>query len=132
MSTERVIVQRDIAPALLEAILELIGKIRAGDTHSGNAQIGALFSEGAAEKVLSMIMDAENDGAKILHGDKAREGALIQPHVVINVKPGMRLWDRESFGPGESFLSSPCPTQASECSPFQSFLLLKPTRWMRS
>jgi acyl-CoA reductase-like NAD-dependent aldehyde dehydrogenase len=105
MSTERVIVQRDIAPALLEAILELIGKLRAGDTHAGNAQIGALFSESAAEKVLSMIMDAENDGAKILHGDKTREGALIQPHVVTNIKPGMRLWDRESFGPGEFFLS---------------------------
>jgi acyl-CoA reductase-like NAD-dependent aldehyde dehydrogenase len=96
MSTERVIVLRSVFLKLLSAVTDLAPTIRAGP----GGKIGALFNETAAEGVVSMISDAEKDGAKIVLGEKTRDGAVVQPHVVTDVKPWMRLWERESFGPG--------------------------------
>ena len=48
---------------------------------------------------MQMVKEAEESGAKVLIGDKSRNGAVVQPHVLVDVKPGMRAWDRESFGP---------------------------------
>ena len=52
-------------------------------------------------KPIEAWREAEADGADILLGDGNRKGAVIQPHIITNVKPGMRLWERESFGPRE-------------------------------
>ncbi|KAF5390647.1 hypothetical protein D9757_002580 [Collybiopsis confluens] len=74
MSTERVIAQRAVFDRLQEAVW-------------------------SAENVLAMIQEAQSAGAQVLVGDLGRNGSLVQPHVVTNVRPGMRLWDRETFGP---------------------------------
>ncbi|KAF7318349.1 Aldedh domain-containing protein [Mycena chlorophos] len=94
MSTERVIVQRAIAEPLLEKIQALCDGL-AGD----EAKIGPLFTEGSAQNVLEMIGEARLGGAEVLVGDVARKGAVLRPHVITKVKPGMKLWERESFGP---------------------------------
>ncbi|KAI0927689.1 hypothetical protein AcV5_008162 [Taiwanofungus camphoratus] len=96
MSTERVIVQRSVAPALTSALTALFNKLKAGGP--GEA-LSALFTEASAENVLEMIREVRDAGAKVLSGDLKREGSVVQPHLVADVKPGMRLWDRESFGP---------------------------------
>lgn len=57
-------------------------------------------SEAAAENIVSMVNDAVNGGACLLAGDMKHDGPWVQPHVVLGAKPGDRLWDRESFGPG--------------------------------
>ncbi|KAF5356532.1 hypothetical protein D9758_008271 [Tetrapyrgos nigripes] len=104
MSTERVIVQRKAADTLTEKMCELARSLKAGDTWSKSAnantvKLNPLFSEASAENVINVLRDAKEAGAKILVGDLTRNGTVIQPHVVRDVKPGMRLWDRESFGP---------------------------------
>jgi len=101
MSTERVIVQAGIAEALMTAVKCFAASLTAGDVYGdGQAQLGALFTHSAAENVVNMISEAKSDGAQLILGDLRREGGVLQPHLVANVKPGMRLWDRESFGPG--------------------------------
>ena len=62
--------------------------------------MGALFTEKHARGVVDAITDAVNKGAKIVLGDGNRDGAVVQPHVVLDVEPGMTLWDRETFAPG--------------------------------
>lgn len=100
MSTERVIVQRGIAPALITALTRLASKIKADDLDlNQSAHLGCLFSEASAQNVCSMIEEARQMGAEILVGDGSRDGPLVQPHIMKGVKPGMRLWSRESFGP---------------------------------
>lgn len=93
ISTERVIVQREVAPKLLEKIKEIASTIKRGD------RFGPLFSEASASNVVSMIQEAVKDGAEVLLGNQQHEGAFVDPHVVLGTKPGSRLWDRESFGP---------------------------------
>ncbi|OSD04847.1 aldehyde dehydrogenase [Trametes coccinea BRFM310] len=100
MSTERVIIQKGATEALIEQLKLLFKQIRAGDPQSDpSVTIGALFTQNSAENVINMIKEAVRDGAQVLIGDLKRDGAIVQPHIVAGVKPGMRLWDRESFGP---------------------------------
>ena len=101
MSTERVIIQRAVAAVLIEELTALFRKGKAGDPETEpSANLGPLFTEAAAENVLAIIQEAAAQGAKVILGDLTRKGAFVQPHIVANARPGMRLWERESFGPG--------------------------------
>jgi acyl-CoA reductase-like NAD-dependent aldehyde dehydrogenase len=100
ISTERVIAQGE-ASKLISKICALAKAVRAGDpSTNADVQLSALFSENSAQNVLDLIRDAQADGAEVLVGDLSRHGSVVQPHVVTGVKPGMRLWERETFGPG--------------------------------
>lgn len=111
MSTERVIVQRDISSALISELTALAKKLKVGPTTGPNANPSAnmagLVSDVSAERIVGLVRDAEEAGAQVLVGDGKREGSYVQPHVVLGYKPGMRIWHEETFGPGMS-LSSCC------------------------
>lgn len=107
MSTERVIAQREIFQVLRDKICELVRSIKAGRISSHNQtgvdpdnKLGPLFSESSAQYVLDMLHEAKEAGASVLLGDLTRERTVIQPHVLTDVKPGSRIWDQETFGPG--------------------------------
>lgn len=109
MSTERVIVQRGISKALMSAVTALCDPLKAGDP-SKNA-LSPLFSTGSAANVLDLIQEALDSGAELLLGDLDRKGSIVQPHLLFNVKPGMKIWDHETFGPGmHSRFSGNAPT----------------------
>jgi acyl-CoA reductase-like NAD-dependent aldehyde dehydrogenase len=76
--------------------------LRSGDAK--NVALGALFDERSAENVVNMLKEAKEAGADILLGDLKRDGAVVQPHVVTGVKPGMRIFENESFGPSKFLL----------------------------
>ena len=104
MSTERVIVQSAVADRLLNEIKKIVQDLKAGDVvNDSSASLGALFTESSAENIVGMIKDAEKDGATVFLGDNSNQSSVVTPHLVKNVKPGMRLWDRETFGPGTIF-----------------------------
>ncbi|EED85322.1 predicted protein [Postia placenta Mad-698-R] len=96
MSTERVIVQRKVAPQLREALVKRFSQYRSGGP---GEDLSAQFAEGSAENIVSMLQEAKDNGATFLVGDGTRAGANVHPHLVSGVKPGMRLWECESFGP---------------------------------
>ncbi|KAJ6530249.1 Aldehyde/histidinol dehydrogenase [Mycena capillaripes] len=116
MSTERVIVQRGASEALIAQIKSLCASLTAGDLQasSKSAKLGPLFTEGSADNVISMISEAQAEGAEVLLGDLGRQRAVVRPHLIKGVKPGMRLWDRESFGPVIAFAVVDTPEEAVE------------------
>jgi acyl-CoA reductase-like NAD-dependent aldehyde dehydrogenase len=59
---------------------------------------GPLISDGAADKVMTMIDEAVAEGAKILAGG-GRNGLVIQPTLLENVPIGASLSCEEVFGP---------------------------------
>ncbi len=108
IGTERVIVQRDASQQFIEKVKAIAARTRAADqSKDPKAQLGYVFNSASAENIISMIKEAIDGGAELLHGDLKNDGALVQPHVVLGAKPGTRLWDRESFGPGKSFTPKP-------------------------
>ncbi len=101
MSTERLIVQRAVSEQLIKEVTQLVKGLKAGDPRTDStAQLSALFTENAAKSVISMMSEAVAEGAQVILGDLQRQGAIVQPHLLTGVTPGMRLWKRESFGPG--------------------------------
>ncbi|KAF8583491.1 aldehyde dehydrogenase [Ramaria rubella] len=98
MSSERVIVQRGVSEALITELTKLATKIRAGPNGSGS-YISGVSSKTSAERIISLLRDAESQGAKVLVGDLKIDGPYVQPHIMLGYKPGMRVWDEETFGP---------------------------------
>ncbi len=106
MSTERVIVHKDIADAFIAVVREISSGLKAGDIPvDADTKLGPLFSERSAQHVVELLKQSQEGGAEILLGDLTRDKAVVQPHLVRGVKPGMALWEEESFGPGTVFFS---------------------------
>lgn len=104
VSTERVIVQKEVADELITRIKSISSKIKVGDplkTHG--AKLGPVFSAASAANIVSLIKDAVDAGAEMLVGDMKHDGAFVKPHVILGAKPGDRLWEQETFGPGLLF-----------------------------
>ena len=98
MSTERVIVQRPALEPLVAAMKRHARALTVGDPE--HAVLSSLFTERSADGIIAMLKEAKEAGAEVLLGDLEKAGpALLKPHILQGVKPGTRLWQRESFGP---------------------------------
>ncbi|MCZ7472390.1 MULTISPECIES: aldehyde dehydrogenase [Rhizobium/Agrobacterium group] len=97
MSTERLIVHEKVADEFVSKLAARATKLPAGDPR-GHVVLGSLVSPVAAEKMDAFISDATGKGAKVAAGGK-RTGSVVEATVLDNVKPGMRAYDEESFGP---------------------------------
>ncbi|MHB8879415.1 MAG: aldehyde dehydrogenase family protein, partial [Myxococcaceae bacterium] len=104
-ATSRVVVQRGIAPKLLELLVAGAGKLKVGNGLEPGVDMGPAVDEAQLETDLSYIRIAQEEGAKLVCGGKRLdEGALkrgfyVQPTVFTGVKPGMRIHQEEVFGP---------------------------------
>ena len=97
MSTERIIVDDKIADAFVEKLAARASQLPAGDPR-GHVVLGALVTPQAAEKMDAIMADAKQKGANIVAGGK-RTGSVVEATVVDHVKPGMTIYEEESFGP---------------------------------
>lgn len=97
MSTERVIADAKIADALVEKLAAKARTLRAGDPSEG-LPLGVLESAAAAERLRTLVLDAQEKGATLPVGCDIK-GAVMQPTIVDAITPAMSLYAEESFGP---------------------------------
>ncbi|VVE90481.1 aldehyde dehydrogenase [Pandoraea bronchicola] len=98
MSTERVIVARQVADTFVDKLIAKTRTLKAGDPAASTSVLGTLESVGAAQRVKALVEEAHALGAALPLGCKV-EGAVMQPTIVDGVTPAMRLYRDESFGP---------------------------------
>jgi acyl-CoA reductase-like NAD-dependent aldehyde dehydrogenase len=98
MSTERVIVDEMVAAEFIERFTARAQAIRAKDPRDPSCVLGAMITEAAAQRVVSLIDDAVAKGAKLLCGGR-REGVFIDPTILDGVTRNMLLYREECFGP---------------------------------
>jgi acyl-CoA reductase-like NAD-dependent aldehyde dehydrogenase len=98
MSTERLIVDDAIGDAFVAAFAKRTKSITAADPALGDAPLGAVVSERTVEHLRELVRDAKSKGAHIVI-EGAVDGVIMQPTIIDNVTPEMRLWREESFGP---------------------------------
>lgn len=98
MSTERVIVDRKVADALVDKIALKARGLVAGDPLDERSVLGAMISIDAAARAARMVEDARVKGATLPIGC-AVSGAIMQPVIVDGVTPEMVLYAQESFAP---------------------------------
>ena len=99
MSTERFVVDESIADEFVKRFVARVSKLAAGDPVT-NPQIvvGPLVDARSGTRINGLIDDAVKKGATLAIGGKA-EGAMMPATIVDHVKPGMTIYDEETFGP---------------------------------
>jgi acyl-CoA reductase-like NAD-dependent aldehyde dehydrogenase len=98
ISLQRAIVHQAVYDDYLEALRGPVGEFKMGDPLLADTRIAAMISAGEAERVAAWVDEAVAAGARVVIGGE-RDGAMLQPTVVADVTPGMRLSDQEVFGP---------------------------------
>jgi acyl-CoA reductase-like NAD-dependent aldehyde dehydrogenase len=99
MSTERIVVDEKIADVFVAKFAAKARELPMGDPMKNAAcVIGPMVAKGSGPRINAMIEDALAKGAKLACGGMA-DGALMPATIVDHVKPGMKIYDEETFGP---------------------------------
>ena len=104
-STSRLLLHDDIHDAVLERVTEQIKSLKLGDPMNPESQMGPVNSKMQLEKVLAFFESGERESARLMTGGKRpsgkafEKGFWVEPTVYADVKPGMKLWQEEVFGP---------------------------------
>jgi len=97
MAVSMVVAVGDAAEPLLAAVKERIPKVKVGDGMDPSSEMGPLVTAEHRDKVASYL----DEGDVLVDGREGApdEGFFLLPSLVDNLKPGMRAYDDEIFGP---------------------------------
>lgn len=98
ISVQRVILHRDVAPALLPLLAARVRALRAGDPHDEATDIGPVIDTAAADRIQAWVDEAIAAGARVL-AEGRRDGTLLAPWLLADVPRDCRLYREEVFGP---------------------------------
>ena len=99
ISTQRLLVHRDVKDALLDALVPLVEGLVVGAPMDEQTDVSALISTKERDRVTSWVDEAVASGAEVLAGGKVREDGVLMPTVLGNVTPDMKVCALEVFGP---------------------------------
>ncbi|WP_319533208.1 aldehyde dehydrogenase [uncultured Cohaesibacter sp.] len=97
MSTERIITVGSAGEAFAKAFKAKVESLVAGDPREGQAPLGSLVSQAAADRVRTLIQDAVDRGAALIAGGGS--GTILNAAALDHVTSEMRIYSEESFGP---------------------------------
>jgi phenylacetaldehyde dehydrogenase len=97
----RLFVQEKNFDRVVEGVTQLAKNIRLGPGLDAGTQMGPLVSQTQLERVSGFLRAGEEEGAKALCGGKRRgdSGYFVEPTVLINTSPDMKVEREEIFGP---------------------------------
>jgi acyl-CoA reductase-like NAD-dependent aldehyde dehydrogenase len=99
IAVQRIYAQRSICDEFAQQLAVEVGKLRTGDPREATTDSSTLVSEEATRRVLSVLHDAQEQGAHLLVGGKLTSDGCITPAVLLGITPGMRICQHELFGP---------------------------------
>jgi acyl-CoA reductase-like NAD-dependent aldehyde dehydrogenase len=99
---KRLIVHESIYDKLIKELSGIIDKQKIGDPLNSYTDLGSLVAKRQQILIKEQLQDALDKGAKIIAQTtlpKNLKGAFFPPTLVTNIKPTMRVWHEEVFGP---------------------------------
>ena len=103
MAVSVVVAVGNIGDAIVDAIATRLPKLRVGPGTDPDAEMGPLITGEHRDKVASYLAGAAGEGATMIvdgrDDDLPSEGFFLGASLVDNVKPGMKVYDDEIFGP---------------------------------
>ena len=102
ISIERLFVQRPIADAFVEKLVERVRRLCLGTSLDYGPDVGSLISQSQLDTVVEHVEDAVAKGAKVLVGGRPRPDVgpyFYEPTLLDGVRDGMTLFREETFGP---------------------------------
>jgi aldehyde dehydrogenase (NAD+) len=107
-ASSRLIVQDGIHDRFVAALAEKVAALRVGDALDSNTQIGPAVSEDQRETSYRYIDVAKGEGGRIVAGGERinleNPGWYVQPTLIVDTLPTMRINTEEVFGPVASVI----------------------------
>lgn len=98
MATGLILAQDNIVEALAEKIAAKARHLPVGDPSTRRVALGPIIGDEQVTKIQQIVDDAVAKSARLLAGG-GHEGRFYQATVLAGVKPGMRAFEEEIFGP---------------------------------
>lgn len=98
IAAKRWIVEKSVAADFTDRVHQLIHHLQQGDPMLDSTNTGPMARPDLAEELLKQLNDSLKLGARILTGGTL-EGCNFAPALLTDVKPGMKAFDEETFGP---------------------------------
>jgi malonate-semialdehyde dehydrogenase (acetylating)/methylmalonate-semialdehyde dehydrogenase len=97
MAVSMLVAVGSVADPLIEAIKQRIPKVKVGDGMDPSNEMGPLITREHRDKVASYL----DEGNVLVDGREncPEEGFFLSPSLIDELKPGMRAYDDEIFGP---------------------------------
>ncbi len=103
MAISVVVAVGDVADPLVAAIAERMPAVKVGPGTDPTAEMGPLITGEHRDKVASYLAGAAGEGASVVvdgrEADLPSDGFFLGVSLIDNVKPGMKVYDDEIFGP---------------------------------
>ena len=104
MAANRILVHESMAAGLIQRLVAKATHLPVGNGASGQVALGPLIDARQRDRVHAMVQDSVQSGAKLEAGGHF-DGLFYQPTVLSGVKPGMRVFEEETFGPVANIVS---------------------------
>jgi benzaldehyde dehydrogenase (NAD) len=98
MATGLILAHESVVDGLTERLVAKATHLPCGDPSSGQVALGPIISDNQVETIQAIVDDAVAKGAKLLAGG-THNGRFYAATVLSGVKPGMRAFEEEIFGP---------------------------------
>jgi glyceraldehyde-3-phosphate dehydrogenase (NADP+) len=98
ISVQRIFVERNVYGKFTELLVAGVQKLRTGDPMEETTDVGPLIRESDAIRATEWVQEAVAKGARLLCGGK-RKGSVLEPAVLSNTQPDMKVNCKEIFGP---------------------------------
>nr|WP_315392648.1 benzaldehyde dehydrogenase [uncultured Duganella sp.] len=98
MASGRILLQRGIAAAVTGRLVEKARHMPVGDPMSGQVALGPLINARQVQRLHGIVQESVAAGAELLAGGRPA-GTFYPATVLTGVKPGMRCFEEELFGP---------------------------------
>jgi phenylacetaldehyde dehydrogenase len=97
----RLFVQEDRFDEVVSGVAEVAKSIKLGDGMDADTQMGPLVSDEQLRRVTGYLESGRNEGANALTGGArhGERGYFVQPTVLTNTQPDMKVVREEIFGP---------------------------------
>lgn len=98
IAAKRFILVGEAYDAFMPAFVDRIRSLKHGDPLDESTEVGPLARKDLSDQLQEQVSRSIDQGAEVVIGG-GQQGAYHEPTVLTNVKPGMPVFDEETFGP---------------------------------
>jgi malonate-semialdehyde dehydrogenase (acetylating) / methylmalonate-semialdehyde dehydrogenase len=103
MAISQVVAVGDVADKLIDAIKQRIPKVKVGDGMKDDSEMGPLVTREHRDKVAAYVAGTEDEGGTVVVDGRESapkgDGFWLGVSLLDDLKPGMKAYDDEIFGP---------------------------------
>ncbi len=101
IAAKRFIIDKSILEEFLSILNRELDSLKIGNPLEDGIQVGPLARLDLREEVHAQVLTSVQQGATLIRGGKFIEGdgCFYEPTIISNLKPGMKLYSEECFGP---------------------------------